>query len=106
MKVTKAQAKRQDWDEVRSWNYKVSNISPKMSVIYAELDGAHGEVKTKDVERIYYILDGKGEFTFKNKTFRVSKEDVITVPPNTTYDYISKGRETLKILLFMELWDN
>jgi len=106
MRIARTQAKRQDWDEVRSWNYKIANLSPKMSVVYAELDGVHGEVKTKDIERIYYILDGKGEFTFSNKTFKVSKGDVITVPPNTTYDYKPIGKKTLKILLFMELWDN
>jgi mannose-6-phosphate isomerase-like protein (cupin superfamily) len=106
MKISKKQSIRQDWDKVRSWNYKLNHLSAKMSVVYAELDGIHGEVTTKEVERIYYILDGEGEFTFNGKTFKVDKEDVITVPPKTVYDYWPVGNKTLKVLLFMELWDN
>ena len=106
MKIAKTQSKRQDWDKVRSWNYKLTNLSPKTSVVYAELDGPHGEVKTKDAERVYYILEGKGEFAFNNETIEVSKEDVVTVPPDTVYDYKPVGKETLKAILFMELWDN
>ena len=106
MKITKTKAKREDWDKVRSWNYKLTHFSPKMSVVYAELDGDHGEVKTKEAERIYYILEGKGEFTIDGSTTQVQRDDVITVPPNTTYDYKPTGDETLKVLLFMELWDN
>ncbi|MBU1085594.1 MAG: cupin domain-containing protein [Candidatus Beckwithbacteria bacterium] len=106
MKIVKTQSKREDWDEVRSWNYKLTNLFPKMSVVYAELDGSHGEVKTKETERVYYILEGRGEFTFNNKTFEIAKEDVITVPPNTVYNYKPVGKKTLKVILYMELWDN
>lgn len=106
MKISKAQSKREDWDKVRSWNYKLTALSPKQSVVYAELDGVHGEVTTKEVERIYFILDGEGEFSFNDKTIKVIKDDVITVPPNTKYDYKPLGKTTLKVLLFMELWDN
>lgn len=77
-----------------------------MSVVYAELEGVHGEVKTNEVERVYYILDGEGEFSIDGKTVSVSKEDVITVPSNTIYDYKQSGDKLLKVLLFMELWDN
>lgn len=106
MKISKSQARRQDWDEVKSWNYKLSSLSQQMSIVYAELEGVHGEVKTNKVERVYYILDGEGEFSIDGKTVSVSKEDVITVPPNTIYDYKQSGDKLLKVLLFMELWDN
>lgn len=106
MKISKTQAIREDWDRVRSWNYKLTHLSPKMSVVYAKLDGDHGEVKTKDVERIYYILEGEGEFIIEGETTKVQKDDVITVPPNTVYDYKPSNKTMLKILLFMELWDN
>jgi len=106
MKISKLHAKRQDWEKVRSWNYKLSCLSPQRSVVYAELDGVHGEVKTKETERAYYILDGEGEFIIDGKTAKVKKEDVITVPPNTVYDYKPLNDNTLKVLLIMELWDN
>ncbi len=106
MKISKSQAKKQDWDEVKSWNYKLSGISQQMSVVYAELEGVHGEVKTNEIERVYYILDGEGEFSINGQTVNVTKEDVITVPPNTIYDYRQGGNKPLKVLLFMELWDN
>jgi len=106
MKISKTQAVREDWDEVRSWNYKLTHLSPKTSVVYAELDGDHGEVKTKETERIYFILEGEGEFIVGGKTIKVQKDDVITVPPNTVFDYKPLNNAVLKILLFMELWDN
>lgn len=106
MKISKSQTKREDWGEVKSWNYKLIDSLPKKSVVYAELNGVHGEVKTKEVERVYYILNGVGEFIFNRKAIEVKKDDVITVPPNTAYNYKPLKGTTLKVLLFMELWDN
>jgi len=106
MKISKQQSIQEDWDEVRSWNYKISSTTPKQSVVYAELDGDHGEVSTNELERIYYILDGDGEFVYDGETIKVQKDDVITVPPNTVFNYHPTGGKTLKVILFMELWDN
>lgn len=75
-------------------------------MVYAELDGDHGEVHTTESERIYFILEGEGEFVYGGETIIVQKDDVITVPPETVYNYHPTGGKTLKILLFMELWDN
>jgi len=45
MKVAGKDAIREDWDDVKSWNYKLSWINEKyQSVVYAELDWIHGEV--------------------------------------------------------------
>ncbi len=106
MKISGQQSKRHDWDEVRSWNYKLKHLEKYQSVVYAELDGDHGEVNTEDIERIYYIVGGEGEFEIKGETTQVKQGDVITVPPNTKYNYHPINNTTLKILLFMELWDN
>jgi mannose-6-phosphate isomerase-like protein (cupin superfamily) len=106
MKIGLNEAKRQDWDQVKSWNYKLKHIKDYQSVVYAELDGDHGEVHTNDLERIYFIVSGKGEFKFNNQIFVAKKGDVITVPPKTKYNYKPLGKKSLKILLFMELWDN
>lgn len=106
MKISRSQSKRHDWDKVRSWNYKLTGLSPKQSVVYAELEDDHGKVHTEGAERIYYILDGEGEFDINGEIVKVKKEDVITIPPRTNYDYKPINATILKILLVMELWDN
>jgi len=106
MKIYKNQAIQQDWDEVKSWNYKLKQLKTYQSVVYAELKGEHGEVETKDVERVYFIVEGKGEFEINKKTVKVEKGDVVTVPAKTIYNYRPIKKSTLKVLLFMELWDN
>ncbi len=107
MKIKKSETNREDWDQVRSWNYKLKGVKGSyQSVVYAELDGIHGEVATGDVERVYYILSGKGEFKVGEEKISVEVGDVLTIPPNTIYDYWPTTGETLTIILFMELWDN
>jgi mannose-6-phosphate isomerase-like protein (cupin superfamily) len=107
MKISKNQAVREDWDEVKSWNYKLKSLPQKyQSVVYAELKGDHSEVDTYDTERIYYIIDGEGEFKINGQTTPVTQGDVITIPPKSKYDYKPKGKKTLKVIVFMDLWDN
>ena len=107
MKITKSNSIKEDWDNVKSWNYKLIDTGEKyQSVVYAELNGIHGEVNTKSIERVYYILSGKGEFKIENELTPVETGDVITIPPNTKYDYWPTSDETLKLILFMELWEN
>ncbi len=106
MKITQHQSTRQDWDQTKSWNYKLKNLSPYQSVVYAEIQNDHGEVHSNDIERIYYIIDGEGEFVYNSETISVIKGDVITIPPRTTYNYHATKKSTLKIILLMELWDN
>jgi mannose-6-phosphate isomerase-like protein (cupin superfamily) len=106
MKLSKNQAVNENWDKVRSWNYKLALGKEYQSVVYAELGGNHGEVKTNDTERVYFILEGTGEFDIAGTLTPVEQGDVITVPPRTKYNYHPTGNKTLKVLLFMELWDN
>lgn len=106
MKITQQQSVRHDWDETKSWNYKLTHLNPYQSIVYAEITNDHGEVHTNDIERIYYIIDGDGEFVIGNEVTKVAKGDVFTVPPKTVYNYHSLPNQTLKVLLIMELWDN
>lgn len=106
MKITQNQAVREDWDAVKSWNYKLPHLSPKMSVVYAELKGDHGAVHTEGLERIYYVIEGQGEFTIGGTTVIVNAGDVITIPPKTEYGYKPINGTKLKVVLLMELWDN
>lgn len=106
MKITQSQSVYQDWDETKSWNYKLNHLKPYQSIVYAEVTNDHGEVHTNDVERIYYIVDGQGEFVVDGKITQVSRGDVFTIPPKTTYNYHSLPGQVLKVVLVMELWDN
>jgi len=106
MKITKSQSISQDWDQVKSWNYKLKHLTPYQSIVYAEIFNDHGEVHTNDVERIYYIIDGEGEFEYNKQIITVCKGDVITIPPKTIYNYHSSNNSILKVVLMMELWEN
>lgn len=106
MKFTQKDAVQQDWDQTKSWNYKLPHMSEYKSVVYAEVTNSHGQVQTNEVERVYFVISGEGEFEIDGKLTPVAKHDVITVPPNTTYNYRSVNHTTFKIVLFMELWDN
>lgn len=100
-KINRSGAIREDWDQVRSWNYKGRDSS----VVYAELEGDHGWVQTTDQERFYYILEGEGVFVSDAEKISVQAGDVLVLEPNLKYDY-HPTTSTLKVLLFMELWDN
>ncbi len=106
MKITKSEAVREDRDEVKSRNYKLGIQEKYQSVVIAELKGPHGEVVTGDIERVYYISDGKGEFRIWEEIIPAATGEVMIIPPKTKYDYRPMENETLKVILFMELWDN
>ena len=106
MKISKNQATSEDWDKTKSWNYKLTHLSPYQSVVYAEITDDHGKVHTNDIERIYYIIDGSGEFVIADVVTTVIAGDVFTIPPQTIYNYHSINNSVLKVVLIMELWDN
>lgn len=106
MKIEKENAIREDWDEVKSWNYKLPQLKPRMSVVYAELEGDHSLVHTEDLERIYFIIDGQGEFDIGQEKINVNAGDVITIPPKTEYNYRPINDSKLKVVMFMDLWEN
>lgn len=106
MYIPKNESKREDWDKVKSWNYKLPNVNPQKSVVYAEIVGEHGEIATKNSEWIYYIIEGEGEFNINGIKTNVSSGDVISVPPKTKYNYVSKEGVVLKVIMYIDLWDN
>lgn len=106
MYISKDKSIREDWDKVKSWNYKLPHLSPQKSVVYAEIQGEHGEVTTKESEWIYYIIEGKGKFIINNETVEVSGGDVITVPANTPYNYFANEETILKVVMFIDMWEN
>jgi len=57
MIISKSQSKRQDWDQTKSWNYKLKHLSPYQSIVYAEITNDHGEVNTNDVVLLMELWD-------------------------------------------------
>jgi mannose-6-phosphate isomerase-like protein (cupin superfamily) len=78
------------WKGLKGWAYNSKEDFLGASAAYFEVDGAHGKVKTTLSDRIYFILEGKGEFIINDKIIPVEATDVVIVPKNTPYDYRGK----------------
>ena len=89
---------------VVGYNYQLPQVESGMSIVYAELTGEHGERITTNRARIYYILSGEGVFIVDGEKITVLPEDVISIPPNTKYNYWPTN-PPLKCLLVMEWFD-
>lgn len=100
-KISKKDAIQHGREGVNGWYYQLPEVNNGTTVAYAEFTGEHGERTIGDRERIYYILDGQGEFIVNGDTFEVESGDLIPIPPHATYDLWPKNG-TLKVLLYME----
>lgn len=98
MKFTKKGARKFEWGGLKGWSYWEKGEFENASVSYFEATGAHGRVKTTLSDRVYYVVEGKGEYEIDGEKFEVSKGDVIIVPKNTPYNYWAKGG-VLKLFL-------
>ena len=90
---------------VSAFNYPFPGINGGSSVIYAELTGEHGERTIGERARLYYILDGQGEFVINGEKIFVEPGDAVVIPPQGVYNYWSVNNTVLKCLLYMELLD-
>lgn len=79
------------WPGLNGWAYNSKEDFENASAAYFEVTEKHGKVKTTRSDRIYFVIDGEGEFTVNNDTFSVEKSDVIIIPKNTPYDYKAKN---------------
>lgn len=104
LKISKTKAVKYNRENLTGFNYPLPNIENGSSVLYAELTGDHGERTIGDKARVYFILEGTGEFVVDGQKFKVKPFDVVPIKPHSTYNYhpISK---VIKVLLFMELLD-
>ena len=71
-------------------SYGSKDILPTASASVIEVDGRHGKAKTAISDRVFYILEGEGEFVVGDEVFPVRSTDVIVVPKNTPFDYSGK----------------
>lgn len=86
------------WDGLKGWAYNSKDDFRNASAAYFEVTGNHGMVKNTVSDRIYLILDGKGEFMVDGELILVEKTDVVIIPKDTPYDYKAK-EGVLKLFL-------
>ncbi|MDD3648012.1 MAG: cupin domain-containing protein [Candidatus Dojkabacteria bacterium] len=109
MKFTLKKSQKISWDGWRGWAYSSKEDFPSLSALYIELDKSHGMSMSTRSDRVYYVLDGRGEFLTHNSppgadqpwagNFKVEKSDIIIVPKNTPYDYRRIGKNALKMFM-------
>lgn len=87
MKFSLKNAREFGWEGLRGCAYNSQADFENASAAYFEVTGSHGKVKTTRSDRIYLVLDGRGEFSVNNEKILVEKDDVIIIPKNTPYDY-------------------
>ncbi|MEK7525927.1 MAG: AraC family ligand binding domain-containing protein [Patescibacteria group bacterium] len=104
LKITKNQAIKHGRPGVDGTYYQLPDINGGTTIAYAEFTGEHGERTIGGRSRIYYILEGNGEFMINNEKFDVEPGDIIPIPAHGTYNLWPKSK-ILKILLYMEYLD-
>ncbi len=87
MKFEFKNAHKFGWTGLKGWAFNKKEDFPNASAAYFEITGRHGKVRTSHSDRIYFVVNGKGEFNINDKTIKVKKKDVIIVPKDTPYDY-------------------
>ncbi|MDO8658453.1 MAG: hypothetical protein Q7K55_06935 [Candidatus Levybacteria bacterium] len=102
LKISKIKADEYERKGFKGYNYKLPKIDGGSSVLYAELTGEHGERTIGDKARIYFILEGTGEFIVDGEKVNVVPYDVVSIKPHSTYNYYPISK-VLKVVLFMEL---
>lgn len=71
-------------------------INKRFSGARIRIDGHHGALKCLREDRIYHVLGGDGIFTINGDERHVSKDDMIYIPRQTTYDF--RGSMTLLLI--------
>ena len=86
------------WKGLKALAYNSKEDFERASAAIFEVTERHGKVKSLVSDRVYLVLEGKGEFITKEEIVPVEKSDVVIVPKNTPYDYRAiKGK--LKVFL-------
>lgn len=98
MKFTLKNALKFNWEGLEGWAFNSKEDFENASTAYIEVTKRHGKVKTTRSDRVYFVVDGKGEFVVNGEKVGVEKNDVVIVPKNISYDYWAT-RGILKLFL-------
>jgi len=92
LKFTLERAFQFGWEGLKGWAYNSANDFPRASAAIFEVTTHHGKVKSTISDRVYYVLEGNGDFVVGEEVVHVKAQDVVIVPKNTPYDYRGKMR--------------
>lgn len=92
------EAREFGWEGLKGKTYNDSSDFKNASAALFEVTGRHGKVKSLINDRVYYVVEGEGNFMINEKVTPVKSGDVIIVPKNTPYDFENKGK-MLKLFL-------
>ena len=87
MIVKASSAKEKVVDPMKIKEY---DINSNFSGALVEINGAHGKMKNKKEDRVYFILEGNGTFVIDGKEEEVSQNDLVFISKNTPYDIKGK----------------
>lgn len=82
--------------EIEVHAYNTKEDFDRASVGIVESRGRHGRIRQPVSDRIYFILEGEGEFFFGDEeggeVVPVAKDDVLLILKDTVYDYQGRMR--------------
>jgi mannose-6-phosphate isomerase-like protein (cupin superfamily) len=99
MKFTLSEAEPKSSEGLKTWIYNKRFQFAGASAAYLEVTGSHGLLKNTVNDRVYYVIDGKGEFLMGGSSVYVAPTDVVIVPKGTEYDFWANEGQTLKLFL-------
>ena len=105
MKVTQKQSQVFKRDGLNGWNYKLPTIENGVSVVFNKLTGTHEQRTTDDRARIYFIISGEGIYKINDMEEQAKQNDVVVIPPHSTFNFWAINKTTLKCVLFTKLLD-
>ncbi|OIN89542.1 hypothetical protein AUJ59_01265 [Candidatus Beckwithbacteria bacterium CG1_02_47_37] len=92
LKFTKTTGYKFDRGDIKGFSFNTKEQFSHMSAAWFECNGKHPKMKSFNSDRLYFILQGKGEFIVNNQSVTVKQKEVIIIPKNTPYNY--KGKFT------------
>jgi mannose-6-phosphate isomerase-like protein (cupin superfamily) len=101
-KISKNESQAYGKQGLRACNYPLPDVNGGLSIVHVESTTEHGECAADNISRIYYVLEGSGEFVINGEKLTVQAGDVVVVPPRATYNYWPTQNSTLKCILYME----
>jgi mannose-6-phosphate isomerase-like protein (cupin superfamily) len=103
-KITKDQAIEHSRAGLVGKYYQLPEISGGTTFAYAIFTGEHGQRSIGERARIYYILKGQVKFMVNQEEFEATAGDLVTIPPQATYNLWPIG-EAVEVILVSELLD-
>jgi len=70
--------------------YNNKNEYPTLNTVYVDCFENHEKVYVKNSHRLYFVIEGEGEFNVGDNKYSVKQKDVILIEPMTKYSYKGK----------------